>query len=607
MFSFSGKRRRFCITVTLGIVLVAVGFVFSYPALAQTALERFGEVSILPKTSLPIIAARLIRAVLGVIGIVTVLIVLYAGWLYMTSGGDAKRMEKAKSLLKNGVIGLLIIFGSFTITQFILNALLGGGGVSPRIKSVAERYGEPLAGALNGRMITDHYPPRNAVDMPRNVQIFVTFAEPVRPSTIIKGYDDAKTYTDTDSAPTALDDKSVLIFRTSEGQGDALGSDAVRVFATEDWKTFVFDPVGLLGNDKTDTNYTVTLTSRIMKKVGGGSLLGQKGYEWTFEVSTVADLVPPQVVSVAPEAAKSHARNMTVEMTFSEAMSPVSSTGSLRNGFTNIIVTSAKGDEDATGVDGSFEISNGYRTVTFTTDDACAQDPCGNTIYCLPGGATILATAKAASVDQNNKPQALLVAGRFNGLVDAAGNSLDGNGENGAEGPDADNYAWSFTTQQTIDMAPPSIVSIFPKMLASLREVSPTDPAVITFSRPMKTSTLTNSNIQLWPDPYYDFWFLTRSELADGKTRTSILHPLLVQTEDGGWNYYPVATNGARGDNQICLYPAVGPVSGTSQGICSVSVAAPYCCDGAAQATPCRAPRASEKLKKEVLLPGTSE
>ena len=616
MFFFLPKQRRTLrLAATFGIGLLAAGLfcVSGHPAFAaaQTALEQFGEVSILPQTSLPIVIARLIRAVLGVLGIITVLLVMYAGWLYMTSGGDAHRMEKAKKLLKNGGIGLLIILSSFTITQFILNALLGGGTSGPRIRSVAERYGEPLAGALNGRMITDHYPERNAVDMPRNVQIFVTFAEPVRPSTIIKGYDDAKTYAEADPPPTALDERSVLIFRTLEEEDDALVPNAVNVFVTEDWKTFVFDPVGLLGNDKTDTNYTVKLTSRISKKIGGSSLLGPKGYPWTFEVSTVSDLTPPQVVSVAPAPDQAHDRNMTIEMTFSEAMSPAAATGSWKNGsgFTNITVTSAKGAASPAGVNGAFEISNAYRTVTFTTDDACAQDPCGNTIYCLPGDASILATAKAAAIDPNNKPQAKLVGGRFNGLVDAAGNSLDGNGENGAEGPDADNFSWPFLTRDAIDMVPPSIASISPKMLASLREVSPTAPALVTFSRQMKTSTLTNSSLQLWPDPFYDFWFVVRSEIVDGKTQSAIQHPMLVQTEDGGWNYYPVVTHQARGDNQVCLYPSVGPESGTNQGACKVSAdpKKPYCCDGSPQEGPCRAPRASEKLKKDVLLPDTSE
>ncbi len=81
-----------------------------------------------------IIAARIIRIILGFLGIIAVGLIMYAGWLWMTAEGEADKVEKAKKVLIGAVIGLLICLASFAIASFVLNSLLdatGGGGTVP--------------------------------------------------------------------------------------------------------------------------------------------------------------------------------------------------------------------------------------------------------------------------------------------------------------------------------------------------------------------------------------------------------------------------------------------------------------------------------------------
>ncbi|MFH1997302.1 MAG: MMCAP2_0565 family pilin-like conjugal transfer protein, partial [Patescibacteria group bacterium] len=79
-----------------------------------------------------VIAAKIIRVFLGFLGIIAVVLTIYAGWMYMTADGDDERINKAKAILKNAVIGLIIILMSFAIVSLILSKLLdattGGGG-----------------------------------------------------------------------------------------------------------------------------------------------------------------------------------------------------------------------------------------------------------------------------------------------------------------------------------------------------------------------------------------------------------------------------------------------------------------------------------------------
>ncbi|MBI5230415.1 MAG: IPT/TIG domain-containing protein, partial [Candidatus Magasanikbacteria bacterium] len=77
-----------------------------------------------------IIAAKIIRIALGLLGVIVIGFMLYAGYLWMTAGGDEEKVATAKKVLRNAVIGLAIILSSVAITQFIISkltaAILGG-------------------------------------------------------------------------------------------------------------------------------------------------------------------------------------------------------------------------------------------------------------------------------------------------------------------------------------------------------------------------------------------------------------------------------------------------------------------------------------------------
>lgn len=67
--------------------------------------------------------AQIIRSVLGVLGIVTTVIILYAGFKWMTAGGNEEDVTTAKKILSSAVIGLLIIMSAYSITIFVISSL----------------------------------------------------------------------------------------------------------------------------------------------------------------------------------------------------------------------------------------------------------------------------------------------------------------------------------------------------------------------------------------------------------------------------------------------------------------------------------------------------
>ncbi len=64
--------------------------------------------------------AQIITYLLGFLGIVFLLMVIYAGVIWMTAMGDSKKVDKAKGIIKTGAIGIVVIVLSLAIVQFVL-------------------------------------------------------------------------------------------------------------------------------------------------------------------------------------------------------------------------------------------------------------------------------------------------------------------------------------------------------------------------------------------------------------------------------------------------------------------------------------------------------
>lgn len=72
------------------------------------------------------IGTYIIQPVLGIVGLIFLVLTIYAGVLWMTSSGNADQVKKAKEILTNSVIGLVIIAGAYAITAAVFNALTTG-------------------------------------------------------------------------------------------------------------------------------------------------------------------------------------------------------------------------------------------------------------------------------------------------------------------------------------------------------------------------------------------------------------------------------------------------------------------------------------------------
>ncbi|MFH1145692.1 MAG: pilin [bacterium] len=69
------------------------------------------------------IVVNIITIALGLLGLAFVLLVMYAGFRWMTSGGNATTIQKAQATIIRASVGIAIILLSLTITQFVFDFL----------------------------------------------------------------------------------------------------------------------------------------------------------------------------------------------------------------------------------------------------------------------------------------------------------------------------------------------------------------------------------------------------------------------------------------------------------------------------------------------------
>ncbi len=71
------------------------------------------------------IISGVISVILAFLGVITVLIILWGGFIWMTAGGEPDKVEKAKKMIYSGIIGLIIIFAAYAIANFVMSAIQG--------------------------------------------------------------------------------------------------------------------------------------------------------------------------------------------------------------------------------------------------------------------------------------------------------------------------------------------------------------------------------------------------------------------------------------------------------------------------------------------------
>lgn len=75
------------------------------------------------ETTFAEIVGKIINGAMGLLGVIFVAQMVYAGYLWMTAAGEEEQLTKAKHIIRRSIIGLAIVLAAWAITVFVLSRL----------------------------------------------------------------------------------------------------------------------------------------------------------------------------------------------------------------------------------------------------------------------------------------------------------------------------------------------------------------------------------------------------------------------------------------------------------------------------------------------------
>ena len=115
--------KKIATLTTLGVIFALTAL----PALALTGSDiglDYGTYTGLGTKDIRQGVMQIVNVLLGFLGILAIIIILWGGFRWLTSGGNEEKVGEAKKIITAGIIGLVIIFTAYAIAAFVINSLL---------------------------------------------------------------------------------------------------------------------------------------------------------------------------------------------------------------------------------------------------------------------------------------------------------------------------------------------------------------------------------------------------------------------------------------------------------------------------------------------------
>lgn len=291
----------------------------------------FGNQFLLGSASPVDIAIAIINWTLAILALIALIIILWGGMTWVLSQGEEEKIVRAKTIIRNGIIGLVIVLASWGIVTYIINALLD-------FTNAGENSGQsgtpPVGGSGSGmELAIDHTNPTDLQEgVPLCYAVAVTFSDPLITDTV-----NADTFKTTISGGQAEGSSCSDGSQCASGvcAGTCSGGQLPGSFGfSEDKKAAVFYPES---DYYPNTKYHVEISDGPSGVQGVDSKSQIQIYlpydanhsKFDFTTGTDTDIIPPKVdvVNLTPypgDEATDICLNPTIQTTFSESIDPAS-------------------------------------------------------------------------------------------------------------------------------------------------------------------------------------------------------------------------------------------------------------------------------------------
>lgn len=94
------------------------------PLLNRAANQAGYNVEVDAETIVTEIIGRVIFAMVSFIGIFFIMLIIYGGYIWMNAKGDEADVQKAKRIIRDAIIGLMVLTGAYSVWFVVYEILL---------------------------------------------------------------------------------------------------------------------------------------------------------------------------------------------------------------------------------------------------------------------------------------------------------------------------------------------------------------------------------------------------------------------------------------------------------------------------------------------------
>lgn len=122
--------KKFISILTISAFVFALSVAPTLATIDNTYGLDYGTITGLGTNDLRTGIMGIVNVLLGFLGIIAIIIILWGGFRWLTSTGNEEKVAEARKIITAGIIGLIIVFTAYAIAAFVINQLITATGAA---------------------------------------------------------------------------------------------------------------------------------------------------------------------------------------------------------------------------------------------------------------------------------------------------------------------------------------------------------------------------------------------------------------------------------------------------------------------------------------------
>jgi len=108
-------------------ILLGIPFYTKAASTYSSEMEDFQKAAGLQYRPPEVVVGDIINGFLGFLGVIFMILIIYAGFTWMTAQGNEEKVSQAKTTIASASVGLMIVILAYFITAFVIQLLIDSG------------------------------------------------------------------------------------------------------------------------------------------------------------------------------------------------------------------------------------------------------------------------------------------------------------------------------------------------------------------------------------------------------------------------------------------------------------------------------------------------